>query len=204
MNRKFLFNTGPAVLLRMLFFSVLISLPAAAQTRADSVGADYRIAPNDLLDVRTFNDPDGTAKVRVSRKGEIKHPYMGLVKIAGLTEAQASKKLEGALKDGYLVNPSVSITVLTFSKMVFVVRGAVNAPGSYQVPANTKLTLVQAIGEAKDFTDVANQKAVIVTRIVNGKPKRWKVNVKELAESLSGSAFYIKDGDVITVKESFL
>jgi len=170
------------------------------------VGEDYSISPGDVVTLSTFDDPKGspTTGLRVSRNGMIEHPYLGAIKIAGLTESGASRKLEGLLRGDYLVNPRVSITVVSFTKITFVVLGAVNAPNTFTAPANKRITLLSAIAQAGDFKDVANRKKVQLLRQVNGVNKAYTVNVKEMLEDSNSAPVYIQDGDTIRVKESFL
>lgn len=169
------------------------------------VDADYQISAGDVVTLNTFKDPEGSNKtLRVSRKGMIEHPYLGSFRISGLTASQAARKLEGALRGDYLVNPRVNITVVDFTKMTILVLGAVNAPGSFTVPANTRTTLLEAIAKAGDFKDVANKKRVQLLRRIDGRMKPFVVNVKALLDDSNRAPIYLKDGDTIRVKESFL
>ncbi|MFT4637733.1 MAG: protein involved in polysaccharide export with SLBB domain [Verrucomicrobiales bacterium] len=166
-----------------------------------AVGADYKISPGDIVKLSTFNDPKGNGILRVSRQGFVEHPYMGPVRIAGFTASQAARALEVALRGDYLVSPRVTITVMEYAKISFVVLGAVSAPGNFDAAANKHITIIQAIAQAGGFKDVANQKKVILRRIVNGRVEPYTVNVKALLEK-NLRPVYIQDGDTIEVRES--
>lgn len=175
------------------------------QTKRESPSAaapDYVISPGDIISLNTLNDPKGTDTLRVSRKGFIEHPYMGPVKIASLTESQAARVLENALRGDYLINPKVRITVLTYAKISFAVLGAVNNPGTFEAPANKRITLMHAIARAGDFNDVASRKKVMVRRVTDGQARTVTVNVDALLNDPNLSPFYIQDDDTIEVKES--
>ena len=197
-------NQTPLTFLSFLcLLSVLLSLDTQGQETASSVvGADYKISPGDIVTLSTFNDPKGNGTLRVSRKGYIKHPYMGAVRVAGFTESQAARALEAALRGDYLLNPRVTITVINYAKISFVVLGAVNSPGNFQAPANKRTTIIHAIAQAGSFKDVANQKKVILRRMVNGRVQPYTVNVKALLEDANLRPVYVQDGDTIEVKES--
>ena len=170
-----------------------------------AVGEDYTISPGDVVTLSTFADPKGSSPgLRVSKNGMIEHPYLGAVKIAGLTASGAARKLEGLLRGDYLVNPRVTIAVISYTKITFVVLGAVNAPNTFTAPANKPITLLNAIARAGDFKDVANQRKVQLLRRVNGMNKAYTINVKEMLENANSKPIYIQDGDTIRVKESFL
>lgn len=170
--------------------------------RSATADSDYVVSPGDIVSLDTLNDPKGTGTLRVSRKGFIEHPYMGPVKIAGLTESQAARVLENALRGDYLISPKVRITVLSYAKISFAVIGAVNNPGTFEAPANKRTTLMHAIARAGDFNDVANRKKVIVRRVTNGRVQTTTVNVNDLLNNPDLPPFYIQDEDTIEVKES--
>lgn len=168
---------------------------------ASVVSPDYIISPGDVVTLFTLNDPDGDATARVTNKGYVKHPYLGFVKVAGLTESSAAKVLEQALRGDYLVNPQVRVTVVNYAKVSFDVVGAVRSPGNFEVPANKRVTIVSAIARAGDFKDVAKKDAVILHRMENGQVRPYKVNVEALLKDPSKGPIYIQDGDTIEVKE---
>ncbi len=191
-------------LIALIATCALGGLHALAQTPISSAdasasvtaGSDYKISPNDLIDVKVVRDELGSGQMRVSKNGTIKHPYMGVIKLAGQTENEAARTLERALRNGYLKNPQVTVTVTRFATMRVVILGHVNAPNTYEVPANKKLTLLEAIGLAKGFKDGANKRKVYITRVENGKRWHWPNDVKNAKKQV-----LIKDGDVIEVKE---
>ena len=94
--------------------------------------------------------------------------------------------------------------MISYTKITFDVLGAVNAPNTFSAPKNKRITLLNAIAQAGDFKDVANQKKVQLLRRVNGVNKAYTVNVKDMLEDSNGNLIYIQDGDTIRVKESFL
>ncbi len=178
-----------------------------AQTESNSkVGSDYRISASDTLNITVLRDPDGSAEnLRVSKSGSIEHPYMGKIKLMGLTESQAATKLATALRDGYLVNPKVTVSVVNYAKMRFTILGSVNAPDTYEVPANKRITIIEAIGLGKGFQDSAKRNKVKLSRLVSGQVLEWEINVKGMVSNPKKfQPVYLQDGDVIHVPESFL
>jgi len=101
----------------------------------------YKIVPNDRLNVTIFNHPElstSTTNIKgvlVYPDGTVSLPLIGEVKIAGLTERKASKKLQ-KLYARYLKKPFVKLDVL--SKKVYVL-GEVKQPGVFICPAITPL-----------------------------------------------------------------
>lgn len=197
---------------RQLLLLILVSLgtlwPACGQEALSqqplrsTVSVDYRISSGDVIHLHSLDDPKGTESLRVSREGHIEHPYMGPIRIAGLTEQQAARTLERALKGNYLINPKVRVTVLEYTKIRFAVMGAVNNPGTFDEPANQPLSLIHAIAKAGDFKDVANRRKVYVRRQTNGRSETIRVDVKALLANPELPPFLIQDRDTIDVKES--
>lgn len=190
-----------SVFIGILFAGWLMPLLAAQS----EVKPEDRIAPNDVLDVLVFDEPKSSVSgVRVTEQGTVRLPMIGEVKLAGLTVVEASLKIERALLDGYLVHPEVNVSVVTAAKKRFTVLGQVNRPGHFEAPVNRRVTLVEAIGFAGDFTDVANKRSVILrTKDKNGRAATYEVNVKAMAESRDPNVkqYFMRDGDVVTVQE---
>jgi protein involved in polysaccharide export with SLBB domain len=192
------------VLMGLLISGVLMAQAPAAQAPAAQapVDANYRLAANDLLDFRVFQEPELDAVIRISGDGNAIFPLIGPVRIAGKTIGEATELLRKSYMAGYLVNPQVNLTVRTYSRRVFTVLGQVQKPGSYDIQGSESITLLQAIGMAGGYTRIANPGNVTVKRREGGVERIYKFNAKKMAKSDSDSAFSVKPGDIITVAES--
>ena len=172
---------------------------AAAQVTSD---ANYRLAANDLLDFRVFQEPELDAVIRISGDGNAIFPLIGPVPVAGKTIGEATELLRKRYMAGYLVNPQVNLTVRTYARKVFTVLGQVQKPGSYEIVGSESIDLLQAIGMAGGYTRIANPGKVTVKRREGGEERIYRFNAKKMARSESESAFSVKPGDIITVAES--
>jgi polysaccharide export outer membrane protein len=74
-------------------------------------------------------------RVVVDRNGEISLPFAGVVRVAGLTAADAAQAVRGALR-GKAINPQVLVTVLSSQANMVTVIGEVKAVGRYPIAAN--------------------------------------------------------------------
>src|SRR5262245_7966061 len=61
---------------------------ASVEALNNSPQFDYRIGPEDLLEISVFEVPELSRTVRVSASGEISLPLVGTHKAAGLTQAE--------------------------------------------------------------------------------------------------------------------
>jgi polysaccharide export outer membrane protein len=163
---------------------------------------NYRISPNDLLKFRVFEQPDLDAEIRVSGDGSAIFPLIGSLNVGGKTIAEATQIVIERLKDGYFVNPQVSITVGTYAKKLFTVLGQVQKPGAYDMLGLDEITLLQAIGMAGGYSKTADPSTVTLKRIEGGKEKVMRYNAKKMAHDSGSTSVMIRPGDVITVAES--
>ena len=111
-----------------------------------SLGADYRIGPNDLLDVEVFGVPDLKRSVRVNSSGQISLALVGNVLVAGLSAQQAEELIAEKYAKNYLQDPQVSVFIREFTTQRITVEGAVVRPGIY--PVTGQVTLLRALALA--------------------------------------------------------
>ena len=73
-------------------------------------------------------------------------PLIESVHVAGMTVDAAAQEISRRLLDGYLVNPQVTVNVASYSKRTFAVLGQVEKAGTFELPDNRDITLMEAIG----------------------------------------------------------
>lgn len=134
---------------------------------------NYRIGPNDALFITVWDHPELTApggaqqtnvaNARVVRDdGTLFYPFIGSVKVAGLTLEELRKIITDKLAR-YIESPQVDINVMEYNSQKIIVSGAFNSPGSLQVNAQ-QLTLTQAVGQAGIDTNRADLSKLILIR----------------------------------------
>ena len=113
---------------------------------------EYRIGPEDLVEISVFGEAELSRTVRVSISGQISLPLIGAVPAAGLTPVQLERQITNILKDkNYLKDPQVSVFLKEFKSDPVSVVGAVKAPGLY--PIQTRKTLIEVLAMAQGFAD---------------------------------------------------
>ena len=170
--------------------------------KAVTVDSDYKIAPADVLQVTVFQEDDLKSTLRVSNEGTIVFPLIGKLSVGGLTPQATARLIQEHLAHGYLINPQVSVNVLEFSKRRFTVLGEVQKPGSYDMPDQENVTVLQAIGMAGGYTRIANPSRVTLMRRAEGREKIFHLNARRMASGGAQAAFDVLPGDVITVSQS--
>jgi polysaccharide export outer membrane protein len=184
----------------LLLLFVLLGVVAAVtngQTAEGTRGSGV-IGQRDTVEIRVFREDDLNTVGQLSTTGTITMPLVGAVKLAGLTTESAAKVIEAKLRDGYLVKPEVTVTIEGRIRRTVTVLGQAQNPGVFEIPANRRLTLVEAIGMAGGATRIANTKKITLKRSGG---RVYNVNLKDIT---SGKAADIPlaDGDVLNIPES--
>ena len=164
---------------------------------------EYRIQPFDALQITVFQETDLSIKARVSAAGTINYPLLGSVAVAGLTGAEVERQLTSQLGKKYLVNPQVTILIEGSVNRRVTVLGQVKLPGTFDLPTDEPLRLLQAIARAGGFTDIAAADRVNVLRSEGGREERIVINVAAIMRSGDHTQnIVLRPGDVVTVPET--
>jgi len=163
---------------------------------------EYKINPSELLDITVYQEPDLERTVRVTNDGYISFPLIGKVHVAGLTVIEAESKIASLLGQGYLIDPQISVFIKEFQTEKVVIIGEVKNPGSFDLPQDRELTLLEAIALAGGFTKVASIDGIRVIRVENGVQKYIPVRVSDITkEGDKSKDIVLKPGDIIYVPE---
>ena len=107
-----------SISLVLTFSSVALSqVPVPSPGQADAPvgrGGNYILAPNDIVLVKVFQEPDLDSQHRISQNGTINFPLIGLVKVGGKTVEGAADTIKGMLAPRYLKHPEVRVNVLEY------------------------------------------------------------------------------------------
>ena len=172
---------------------------------------NYIIMPQDRLQVALYRNPEMTSEsaygnsqlgqdmqkngVLVNAQGYIFLPLVDKVKVAGLTQTEAAKRITSKYKT-YLKIPTVYVEVL--NKRVYVI-GEVNKPGPVQVDRE-KLSVLEAIAHAGDLTDFAVRDNIIVlSRNAHNKPYLRKIDLTHF-DKLNFNSMMLRPNDIVYVQ----
>lgn len=162
---------------------------------------DRKIEPSDTLIVDVYGEKDFTAReCRVQSSGAIILPLAGIVRVAGLTTAEASDLISKRL-NRFIVEPQVSVDVKEYRLRTVSVMGQVEKAGLVKMPLEEKMDIIEAIAEAGGFSRTANKGKIDLTR----KGKTATYSFEELKkEQDPRKKIWLQPGDVIYVHESFI
>jgi polysaccharide export outer membrane protein len=161
---------------------------AVAEEKEATKNPIYTLGSGDKIRVKVFKHRDLSGVFQVDDTGAISMSLIGTVKASGLTLREFEKRITIMLKDGYLINPSVTVEVVKFRP--FYILGEVSRPGSY--PYVSGMTVLNAVALAGGFTSRAKKKRIFITR-----GDSVKTELFATIESV------ILPGDIIEVPERF-
>ncbi|MET4665249.1 protein involved in polysaccharide export with SLBB domain [Sphingomonas sp. PvP056] len=170
----------------------MLALPVVAQTLAqqDPADTDYPLGVADKVRIIVFDEPSLSGEFTVNANGALSLPLIGDVRAVGQTATEVAAVIRRHLMDGYVLQPRVSIDILTFRP--FYILGEVNKPGEY--PYSSGLTIDGAVATAQGYTYRADKR---------------KVFIKHSGEAESAKAritpdLRVRPGDTIRVGERYL
>lgn len=189
--------------MRCLLFLILLAChsapPPAANAPTSQPSKAGTLGANDVFDVRVYQEPDLSGSYRVQGDGSISFPLLGRLMVAGLTPPEVADLLTRSLRDGYIKNPQVTLTMKEYNSKKISVLGAVAKPGEY--PFVEDMNIVSAIAQAGGFTRVASPNETNVTRVVEQKETRINVRVDDIGKGRERN-FQLAPGDIVLVPES--
>lgn len=166
---------------------MLAAPPAAAQPQSSP--KLYVLGPGDQIQIQVYGEDDLTVKMRIEEDGFLSYPFLGDIRVKGLTVDALQSRIYTGLKGDYLVNPDVRVFIVEY-RPVFV-NGQVRKPGGYSyVPG---LTVQKAIALAGGMTDLASTRGLAVIR--EGSDKGKAVAAKMDTP--------LGPGDILVVEERF-
>jgi polysaccharide export outer membrane protein len=116
-----------------------------------SAQRDYKIGPQDLLEISVFEVEKLNKTVRVSSQGNINLPLIGILKVKGLTPEELEKEIRSLLAEKYLRDPQVNVLIKEFRNQQISVMGAVKNPGVFDVTgAKTILDMLAIAGGLRE------------------------------------------------------
>lgn len=148
---------------------------AAAQEAAQP---SYRVGPFDLLQVNVFGVPELSGAAQVDGDGRLTLPLIGGMDAMGMTPPQLAMALEDAYGARFVRDPSITVQVTTPQSQRLVVSGAVKEPGIF--PVQGRVTLTQAVAQAKGLGDYADQSNVVVLRDIGGQQAAARFDLREI------------------------
>ncbi len=172
--------------------------PAATkvETAILSNANDYKIGPEDLLDISVWKNPELSRTVPVRPDGKVSLPLVNDIQAAGLTPTALRQQLIDRLAE-FIPAPEVAVIVREVHSMKVAVVGSVKTPGRYEI--KSAATVLEMIALAQGFTDFAARDRIVILRQENGESKRIPFNYRKVAAGDEQANLVVQPGDIIVV-----
>jgi polysaccharide biosynthesis/export protein len=136
------------------FLISALAVPAFGQQESLLIGS------GDLVQVDVMDTPEMEQQVRVTDDGTIPLAYIGNVKVAGQTPANAAGMIERALiAKNVMRHPEVTVKIQEYATQDVSVLGQVRTPGTY--PITTPQPILKILSLAGGLSDAADRHIMI-------------------------------------------
>ncbi len=179
----------------VLSCAVLIAQGADVPRAATApVGSEYRLGPEDVIDVFVWKEPELTTSVVIRPDGKISLPLTNEIVASGKTVPELQQEIKEKLKQ-FIDEPVVNVIVKQVNSLKISVLGEVRKPDLYRMKNQT--TVLDAIALAGGLTEFAKKNVTVIRNGPNG-GGRIKVSLKGIVEG--GRPFYLQPGDTVYVE----
>jgi polysaccharide export outer membrane protein len=177
----------------------------------------YTIGPGDVLSLTIWDSPQvqvnssaiGTtvtqgamnnetalvpAGLTIASDGVVRLPYIGNVKLAGMTETDANELVTRMLSK-FIRDPQITLRVTAYRSKKIFMEGEVRQPGQVVI-TDVPMTVAEALARAGGSTPNGDTSNLMLSR----EGKTYRINLPLLARSgLSPSAIPLLNGDLLRV-----
>ncbi len=151
--------------------------------------SQYTLGSGDTVSITVYGQEDLSLETRLTDIGVINYPYLGEISVLGMTVSGLENFIYEGLKGDYLINPSVSVSIIEYRP--FFINGEVKDPGGY--PYQPGLTVDKAAALAGGYTERASKTKIFIDRSING--KQVTLNADRYMQILPG--------DIVNIEQSF-
>jgi polysaccharide export outer membrane protein len=125
----------------------------------------------------------------------VQFPYVGAIKLAGLTELQARTVLAEKLVKS-IKKPDITLRVLSFRSKRIYIDGEVKNAGNQAID-DIPMTLLEAISRAGGFMPTSDQSDIVITRA----GVQYPINLPHMVRrGIDPSRVVLSNGDMVRVR----
>jgi polysaccharide export outer membrane protein len=158
---------------------------------------EYRIGPEDALQVFVWKNETLSRAVAVRPDGKISLPLLGDVQAAGHTTVELRDTLVKRYSE-FIAAPEISVIVNDVKSIKVSVIGEVPKAGRYELKSRT--TVLDVLAIAGGFGQFASRSRIFVLRPETNKMKRIPFNYnKAVTEGGEQENFYLQPNDIVVV-----
>ena len=169
------------------------------------VGSNYVLKVSDVIELDVYQERDLNKSVRIEGDGTVSLALVGRVKLAGMTVGEGKSLITDLYNRDYLVDPQISLLVVSFSPKVLHILGSVRSPGVVNIPPDRDLTLTEALSMVGGVTRMGNPRAIKIKRVdQDGRTRQMEVNFSKVVQDPDVTDLVLNEGDTIWVPERII
>jgi protein involved in polysaccharide export with SLBB domain len=149
---------------------------------------NYTLGPGDIIVIQVFGEDELKLETQLTDSGTVNYPFLGTIKVTGMTIKQVEQHVYQGLKGDFFVEPNVFVGIVQYRP--FYIHGEVKKPGGY--PYQPGMTVNQAIALAGGMTERASRDKIFISR----EGDKNNTQTGSLASRISA-------GDTITIEQRF-
>jgi polysaccharide export outer membrane protein len=179
--------------------------PAPVRQAADVKG--YEVGSGDTLTIVIYGEKELPQEFKVAADGYINYPYIGSLKVAGMTVRGVEGAIRARLVEGkYFSDPQVVVDVLDYRSQVVQVQGQVHTPGDITLQ-DADMTLTKVLAKAQ-LTNLAGSYVEIRRRKPGADPANTSPDSFQITRVEREDLYTLKvdprlkDGDSVFVPKS--
>lgn len=145
------------ILLILLLAQIAQEMPVeqANEAQLENFQEDYRIGPGDSLSISVFGHYEFNQTIRVSNSGKIHVPYLGVLKVIGMTASRLQAEIARQLVQLDLIKePNVQVGIEEYRAHTVYILGEVIMPGQFLI--TNDMYLMDLLSLSQGFNDVAS------------------------------------------------
>jgi len=143
----------------MFFICLVLVLIPLKVTGSQKNPLVYKVGPGDIITLTVIASGVEQAKADlvVSSQGEVSIPFVGNIKVSGLTLKNLEKKIYIPLEKDYFVDPQIHIQMKEYHSLSFTISGAVDEPGKFELDFHPTIMdlIAQAGGVVRERGNIA-------------------------------------------------
>lgn len=174
-----------------------------AQLRPDYIMGEYRLAKYDVINIMALGltEDIGENDITVGVDGMAALPYVGNVKLAGLTVDEARAAILTKLGQYYKL-PELSISIKRYGARKIYVMGNVNNPGIKEMNVDN-MNVYAAVSSAGGVDKRGRSKHIQLIRQQDGVLYYREINIDAFVKKHDLSQnIQLEDGDIVYVPDS--
>ena len=174
-----------------------------ASLRRAETTPSYRLFKGDTINILAVGFPDGIGvnNITVGIDGYVQLPYVGSVKMEGMTLDEAKEVLMESLGE-YLRIPDMSLLITSYGSRKVYVMGNVVSPGIHDLSID-RMNAYAALASAGGWTDRARSTRIQVIRVHDDMMYYRTLNMKDYTKKHDLTQnVVLEDGDIVYVPAS--